>query len=106
MDLKLLQLNPQFAKDIIIQVKGNDLMIFADQLVKEVREETKKQLKDAVKPNEYLTRNEVSKILNISLTTLWKYDKKGILPTRKVGGKVRYLRSDVDDAMNNRKINK
>jgi hypothetical protein len=32
---------------------------------------------------ELLTREEVSKLLKLSYTTLWKHDKTGILPAKK-----------------------
>lgn len=45
--------------------------------------------------SEIITREEASKLLNLSFTSLWKYNKEGILPAKKLGNKVFYLRQDV-----------
>jgi hypothetical protein len=50
---------------------------------------------------ELLTREETSKLLKLSYTTLWKHDKTGILPAKKLGHKVFYLRADVMNKLNN-----
>ena len=45
--------------------------------------------------NEYLTREEAKNLLKVSYTTLWKYDKEGVLPAYKLGSRVYYLKSDI-----------
>ena len=45
--------------------------------------------------NELLTRKEVSKLLNVSLVTLNKWEKLKILLPNKVGGRVLYIKGDV-----------
>lgn len=45
--------------------------------------------------NELLTRKEVSKLLNVSLVTLNKWEKLKILIPNKVGGRVLYIKGDV-----------
>lgn len=42
-----------------------------------------------------MTREEVSKLLNVSLVTLHNWEKKRYLVPKKVGGRVLYLREDV-----------
>jgi len=49
--------------------------------------------------SKYLTRDEVKKLLKVSYTTLWKYNKEGKLPATKIGSRVYYKRKDIDDAM-------
>ena len=49
---------------------------------------------------ELLTRDETSKLLKISLTTLWKHSKTGTLPAKKIGHKVYYFRQDVMNRLN------
>jgi predicted DNA-binding transcriptional regulator AlpA len=54
---------------------------------------------------EYLTREDAKKLLRLSYTTLWKYDKEKILPARRIGSRVYYLKSDIEqllDINNNR----
>ena len=45
--------------------------------------------------NELLSRKEVSKLLNVSLVTLNKWEKLKILVPSKVGGRVLYIKGDV-----------
>ena len=45
----------------------------------------------------YLTREEVCRMLKVSLTTLWRWNPKGVLTNFKVGERgMRYLRTDVE----------
>jgi excisionase family DNA binding protein len=43
----------------------------------------------------YLTRTEAAKLLNISVTTLWRLDRKQTLPATRFYGRVLYLKSDL-----------
>ncbi len=99
MNLELLKQNPELAKDITLQISCESLLSFADKLVNETSKETARQLKESAKPEVYLTRKEVAEILNVSLTTLFHWNNKDILHTRKIGNKVRYLRKDIDKVL-------
>ncbi len=44
---------------------------------------------------EYLTRNEVSKVLNVTVQTLNKWRREGVLNPIKIGGRVLYRKEDV-----------
>ena len=48
-----------------------------------------------------LTRKETAKRLNVSLTTLNTWSRRGIIQSKKVGSRVRYLESDVLAALQN-----
>jgi excisionase family DNA binding protein len=48
--------------------------------------------------SQFLTRKEVSKILNISLPTLCSYTKKGLLKGYRVGARVLYKKSEVEES--------
>ena len=62
-----------------------------------VREEVKSLKLDDLPSSqkELLTRKEVSEMLGVTYSTLWNWNKKEILESRKVGDKVFYLRSEV-----------
>ena len=49
-------------------------------------------------PN-YLSRDDVAKRLNVSKITLHRWHKRGILRSRKIGGRVLYLISEVEQAV-------
>ena len=49
---------------------------------------------------ELLNREETTKLLKISFTTLWKHTKNGLLPSKKLGNKVYYFKQDVFNYLN------
>ena len=50
-------------------------------------------------PVELLTREETAEYLKISLSTLWHWSKKEILPSYGMGNRVYYKRSEVDGSL-------
>lgn len=47
----------------------------------------------------YLTRKEAADKLHVDLSTLWRWDKRGYLPSVKMGGKVVYLPETIEEFM-------
>lgn len=68
------------------------------KIVAETIRETKSEKKESERP-EYLTRQQVKEQLHLSYPTLNRFNKEGILIARKIGGRVLYLRSDVEKAI-------
>ena len=62
----------------------------------------KKQTTVPIPKEKYLTRGEVSQFLKISLPTLHRYTKDGILKSYRIVGKVRYKIEDVENALKER----
>lgn len=80
--------------DLTLSIKIKDLKEFADYLIKN----TKRELEEIViseKAETYPTVKQVSEILNVNITTLWRWNKKGYLKTIEFGGGRRYKMSDV-----------
>ena len=50
-------------------------------------------------PEEFLTRKATAKLLNINLSTLYLWTKKGVLQSYGISGKVYYKRSEVESAL-------
>lgn len=69
------------------------------KIVADVIRETKTESKEPVRPK-YVTRQQVKDELHLSFPTLNRFDKEGILTARKIGGRVLYLWSDVEMAIN------
>jgi len=46
-----------------------------------------------------LSREETSKLLSVSLVTLWDWTRKDIIPAYRIGNKVRYKKSEVLSAL-------
>ena len=49
--------------------------------------------------DELLTTDEVAELLNIPRSTVSDYARRGVLPSVKLGRHRRFVRSDVDDAI-------
>ncbi len=43
----------------------------------------------------FMTRQQTADFLSVSLVTLWKWDKKGILKPHRIGNKTLYKESDI-----------
>lgn len=70
---------------------------------KEVIEDTRRELEEAIisdKAETYPTPKQVSELLNVDLTTLWRWKRKGYLVPIEVGGKRRYKMSEVKTILN------
>lgn len=80
--------------NITLAISINDLR----EWHKEVIQDTRKELEDAVvsdKAETYPSAKQVSDILSVDLSTLWRWEKKGYLVPVNVGGKRRYKMSEV-----------
>ncbi len=80
------QTSPQQLRELI----SND--------VREQLEELKKTFQPK-EPNEYLTRNNVAEMLSVDLSTVHNWTKKGILHAKQIGGRIFYLRDEVESAI-------
>lgn len=50
-------------------------------------------------PTTYLSRQETADLLKVDLSTLWNWQKKGILIPKGIGNRVLYDRKEVDNAI-------
>ena len=73
---------------------------------KETIENVKLELEEAVisdKAETYPTPKQVCQILQVDLTTLWRWNKKGYLMPIEIGGKRRYKMSEIKALLNGRR---
>jgi hypothetical protein len=81
------------------------ISVTPDQLQNAIIEGVKTQLEslklhfEPKQPKTYLTRAEVSKMLNVSFVTLNKWNKTGRLKAVGIGGRVLYRQNDIDNAI-------
>ncbi|UKM63878.1 helix-turn-helix domain-containing protein [Flavobacteriaceae bacterium GSB9] len=92
----------------ITQVFGITPAELKEDIINDVRAELNviAQNFQPIKPAEYLTRQEVAKILKVSLVTLTDWNKKGVLKPYRLGNLIRYKRSELEEALisiNNKK---
>ena len=68
------------------------------ELIKSQLHELKKHFEPKT-PTEYLTRQEVAKLLSVDLSTIHNYKKRNILKAYQIGGRVYYKRTEVENAV-------
>lgn len=87
----------------IVNVSLEDM----SQIIKNiVAEEMQKAIKSIIRDcnegdNEFLTREETSKLLHVSNTTLFHWNNQKILVNHKINRRVYYKKSDVIDLLGN-----
>lgn len=90
---------------ILLQdISESELKILLQQIIREtIVAELKNILPQLIRPpinesNSYLTRQEVCKLLKISLPTLNTYTKDGLIKAKRLGQTIRYLEKEVHAA--------
>lgn len=94
----------QNKESMLVQLNVEDLQ----KLIKEALKEEITKITDVIKLNsktsenesEVLTREETAKLLNVSFTSLYHWNKDGSLPAKKINHKVYYQRSMIMDKLN------
>lgn len=84
-------------RNVQIVVNREDLKwMVTEWLQEELAKRTKKQ-------EVYLSRTKTALMLNVTLSTLWRWDKENYLTPVRVGGKVMYRESDIQRVINQTK---
>lgn len=73
------------------------------ELSKQVSQLTNAVLQNVTPRKEviYTDRKGVCKLLSISLSTVDKYIKEGIIPSYKIGGNVRFKKCEIEESLTN-----
>ena len=83
-----------------IEIQGLKAKQLLDRLDNMQTQLSEIQTKVSEHPNEILlSRQQVAKMLGISLMTLYTWTKKGILPAYRIGNKIKYKKSEVFESM-------
>jgi hypothetical protein len=93
----------------ILQIENTNTEDFKKEILNGVSDVLKEFAKNLQTQDQdaLLTREETSKLLSVSLVTLWDWTRKDIIPAFKISNKVRYKKCDVLNAlqqMNNFKL--
>lgn len=80
---------------IVLPITVNDLQQFGQFLIWQTRQDLARELADAQK-EVYYSMDQVMAMVNVSKRTLQRWDKNGFLKSIRVGGLVRYRKSDID----------
>ena len=81
--------------NVSITVTADDLRVFLAEVAQEVMNK-EKAAEAARNADETMTQKEVCKFLNISKSTLWRWERDNyLLPAGRMGRSPQYLKSDV-----------
>lgn len=87
---------------LLVQLSVNELQ---ELIAKSVTDEVNKLIKVIQMipaenyENKVITREETARLLKVSLTTLYHWNKKNILKNKKINSRVYYLKNDVMDKL-------
>lgn len=90
MDLKI-RIDSSSVKEFKMLIKETVESILKDWISKIEISKTNQNLND----EQLLTRTEVMQLLNISHSTLYHYQRKGVVPFLKIGKRVYFKRKDI-----------
>ena len=90
--------------EMLVQLSTSDLF----QLIKEAVKEEMSKITDVIKLNpkesekesDFLTREETAKLLKVSTTTLFLWNRDYILKAKKLGRRVYYSKKEVYNKLN------
>ncbi len=92
--------------DLLQSNASLNVTINASQLLEVVDyaiSKTKAEFEHKQQPEQYLTRKQTAEILDVDLSSLWRWNKENYLKPIEVGGKRRYKKSDIDKIMEGKK---
>lgn len=81
----------------LVYLDRNDLKEVIKSVIQEVLlSSTNQTVKKEV---EYLSRKEAAKLLGVSLPTLHDWTKSGKIPGHRIGTRVRYIKSELENSL-------
>jgi DNA-binding XRE family transcriptional regulator len=80
--------------DMIVSIKVGDLIEANNLLLDNARAQLEQKIIDA-NAETYLSKEKVLQMLDVSATTLWRWEKQGYLVPISFGGQKRYKHSDI-----------
>lgn len=92
--LGAVDINPKLS----IQISGEDLVKFVNSIKQE-----KPEVKEEKQAELLFTRKETAKKLHITLPTLHKYDKDGLIKSVRIGRRVLYSETEILNALKERR---
>lgn len=77
---------------VTVSLTSEQLNEFANQILTGARSIFEKE----EQPEQYLTRKQVAELLQVDLSTLWRWNKESYLNPVEIGGKRKYKLSEVN----------
>jgi hypothetical protein len=86
-------------EELLIKAPGLKVEISASELMdamRSVAEEIIERYEKKEQPEQYLTRKQTAQMLDVDLSSLWRWDRQNYLCPIEIGGKRRYKLSDLN----------
>jgi len=87
--------------DLNLTIKAGELLEMVEYCVQSTRKALEQQITDS-NTETYPSPEQVSKILDVDKSTLWRWSKQGYLVPISIGGKRRYRMSDINNLLNSK----
>ena len=81
--------------EMVVSIKLGDLVEANSLLLEQARAQLEQKIADA-SAETYLSKEKVCELLDVSVTTLRRWEKQNYLVPINFGGKKRYRKSDID----------
>jgi len=83
----------------ITQVQGVTPSELSQQIIELLKPQIRELFDEAIthqgSDDDYLTAKDVQNLLNISHATLWRKEKEGLIPFKRIGAKKLYKRGEI-----------
>ncbi len=81
--------------------------ISPEELRREIRNDFREELQELAKtftpkePTVWITRQEAAELIGVSLVTIHNWTKEGVINAHKIGTRIRFKRSEIEDILLN-----
>ena len=100
----LLEILESGHNNLVIQVRGEDLLKFTEDIMERAAENERTRLENQKERDILLTKDQAMTMLGVCSTTLWNWESKHYLKPVKAGRKVMYWKSDIDKLFKDKEI--
>ena len=93
---------------ISFQIDGPEAVSILEAIYQKGRDDSERELRASIvqqQAEEFISKAEAMKLLGKSETTLWKYNRVGLLKYAKRGGRIWYRKQDVLDILYGKNTN-
>lgn len=95
----LLNLIESGQTNLIIQVRGEDLLKFTEDVMERAAENERNRIENEREREILIPKEKVMSMLDVCSTTLWNWEKDSYLVPVKAGRKVMYRKTDIDELL-------
>ncbi len=100
----LLSLIESGQTNLIIQVRGEDLLKFTEDIIERAAENERKRIESEKEKDTLVSKEKVMSLLGVCSATLWHWSKSRYLVPVKAGRKVMYRKSDINNIFKERAL--